>query len=109
VIDERRKFQENMPIIEIGDYVKSTFKRADGATEHMWIEVKNIGNETFTGALANDPIIVNMNSFKIRSLGTSKSRMMRWIRFKYVAKWFFYWYLSLGKRRFSNKARYGKN
>jgi uncharacterized protein YegJ (DUF2314 family) len=60
VIDERRKFQENMPIIEIGDYVKTTFKRADGATEHMWIEVKNIGNETFTGALANDPIIVNM-------------------------------------------------
>ena len=60
VIDERRKFQEDMPIIEIGDYVKTTFKRADGATEHMWIEVKNIGNETFTGALANDPIIVNM-------------------------------------------------
>lgn len=60
VIDERRKFQENLPNIDIGDFVKATFTRADGATEHMWVEIKAMGNETFTGALANDPVIVNM-------------------------------------------------
>ena len=60
VTDERRKFQENMPTIEIGDYVKATFSRADGATESMWFQVGEITEDTFGGASANDPVIVNL-------------------------------------------------
>lgn len=60
VTDTRRKFQENIPTINIGDYVKATFSRADGATEHMWFQVEEITEDTFSGTLANDPVIVNL-------------------------------------------------
>ena len=60
VADERRKFQENMPTVERGDYVKATFSRADGATESMWFQVEEITEDTFGGALANEPVIVNL-------------------------------------------------
>ena len=60
VTDKLAEFQANFPEVKVGDHVKTEFKNAAGASEHMWVQVEKIGQETFSGSLANSPIFVNL-------------------------------------------------
>ena len=53
-----KKYKDYSPDFFVGKFVKKTFREED-RTEHMWIEVKEVKNNTLVGRLSNDPYFID--------------------------------------------------
>jgi hypothetical protein len=68
--DEIKKFNENLPDVKPGDYVKVMFGTGFAPTEgppseSMWIEVEEVKADSYVGTLDNTPFFIPKSVIKL--------------------------------------------
>ena len=74
---EIKKFNESLPDVQPGDYVKAVFgtgfDSADGpASESMWILVEEVKGDSYVGTLENTPFFIPNTVIRLGSLVEAK-------------------------------------
>lgn len=67
-----KEFNENLPDVKPGDYVKAAFgtglSKYDGPpVEHMWIEVTEVKVDSYVGELNNTPFFIPKSVIRLGS------------------------------------------